>query len=58
MKREIITFTAVKSRNVIARDMMDRNGPYKPKVERNQKQYSRNGKYRKNFSDYSDRFYL
>lgn len=57
MKREVISFTAAKPRDIIARDMMDRNGPFKAKVECDQRKYRRNQKHRKNFSDYSDRFY-
>jgi hypothetical protein len=58
MKREVISFTAPKARNTVARDMLDRDGPYRAKVERSQKQFRRNEKHRnKSFSDYSERFY-
>lgn len=57
MKREIISFKIAKPRNIVSRDMLDRDGPYSAKVERNRREYRRNDKHRKNFLDYTERFY-
>jgi hypothetical protein len=57
MKREIISFSVAKPRNFVARDMLNRDGPFKPRVENTQREYRRNDKHRKNYSDYNDRFY-
>lgn len=58
MKREVISFKSPKARNTVARAMLDRDGPYRPRVEADRRRSKRNEKHRKNFWDYSDRFYL
>lgn len=58
MKTEVIAFKSPKPRNTVARAMFDRDGPYRPKVEADRKRGKRNDKHRKNYLDYSERFYL
>lgn len=58
MKSQILTVTVAKPRDYVARNMLDRDSVYRARVETNQRQYRRNEKHRKNFSEYTERFYL
>ena len=53
MKRDIISFVIepIKPRNRVCEDMLDRNGPYKARREKNQVQYQRREKHRRRFYD-------
>jgi hypothetical protein len=48
MKRDIMSFTVepMKPRNRVAEDLLDRNGPYKPKRVKSVVQYQRREKHR------------
>jgi hypothetical protein len=46
-----------KPRNLIARSMFDRAGPYSAKHERNEILYRRQRKHRGSWMDYDERFY-
>lgn len=58
MKKEVISFNSPKPRNTVARAMLDRDGPYRPKIEADRRRSKRNDKHRKNYLDYSERYYL
>ena len=49
MKRDILSFTVetMKPRNRVAREMLDRDGPYKPRQVKNSVQYQRREKHRR-----------
>ena len=48
MKHNLLTFTvqSMKPRNRVAQDLLDRNGPYKPKRTKNVDGYQRREKHR------------
>ena len=48
MKREIMSFSVepMKPRNRVAQDMFDRSGPYKAKVQKDERRYQRREKHR------------
>ena len=48
MKRQILSFLVepMRPRNRVAQDMLDRNGPYKPKRVKTDVQYQRREKHR------------
>lgn len=56
MKREIISFSVPRAKR--RTDFLFHDGEFRPRSEKNQKQYKRQDKHRKNHSDYSERFYL
>jgi hypothetical protein len=54
MKRDILSFTvqSMKSRNRVAQDLLDRNGPYKPKRIKSVDGYQRREKHRNRQAEY------
>jgi hypothetical protein len=56
MKREILSFSVPRTKR--RTDFLFNDGEFRPRSEKNQKQYKRQNKHRKNLLDYTDRFYL
>jgi hypothetical protein len=54
MKHNLLSFTVepMKPRNRVAEDLLDRNGPYKPKKIKSVVQYQRREKHRNRQAEY------
>jgi hypothetical protein len=54
MKHNLLSFTvqSMKPRNRVAQDLLDRNGPYKPKKIKSVDGYQRREKHRRRVAEY------